>query len=496
MTTWKKTLSVMLAVLMIAAMSATAFAAGTGTITVQNAAKGETYSIYKIFDATLSESRTDGKADSVTYTFSGNLPASLSGVFEKVGETDYVQKKTGATDAQIFAALAAYIEAEHLSPTQSDDATGGPLAFTNVPYGYYYVTSSLGSTATVTSNNPDAVIYDKNTATPDASKTAEGTSYSIGDTVKYTAEFDTTNYLGEGENSKQVIEYVIQDTLPAFITDVTVTSITIDGAPATLQQFNADGEIKIAWATKNADNTYTSLYDQGAKIVVKYQGTLASLVNVGAANTNTIELKANVANGVPWSTSFENSNEIKTYAAAIKKTDGTDPLPGAQFTVRGLQVEQLSAGVYRVVSYDPAGTAQSAVMDTDQNGMLYIVGLAANASLTVTEYKAPDGYNKLTETKTLTPQLLSTEIITETGTRYYDEDGNLVSTSSGAATSKSVTRNLSELDADALEIVNNQGSLLPETGGVGTTVFYIVGAALVLGAGVFLFVRKRMSREK
>ena len=71
-----------------------------------------------------------------------------------------------------------------------------------------------------------------------------------------------------------------------------------------------------------------------------------------------------------------------------------------------------------------------------------------------------------------------------------------MSTSSGAATSKSVTRNLSELDADALEIVNNQGSLLPETGGVGTTVFYIVGAALVLGAGVFLFVRKRMSREK
>lgn len=492
----KRILPIILAVVTIAAMSVTVYAEDTGTITVQNAAKGETYSIYKIFDATISEAQTAGESDSIAYTFAGDLPASLSGVFEKIGDTDYVQKKDGATDAAVFAALASYVEAEGLSPVQSDAAAGGPLEFTNVPYGYYYVTSSLGSTATVTSNNPNAVIYDKNTAVPDASKTADGTSYSIGDTVKYTAEFDTTNYLGEGENSKQVIEYVIKDTLPEFISGVTVTGITVGGAAATLQQFNADGEIKIAWATKNADNTYTSIYDQGSKIVVNYEGTLTSAVNIGAGNTNSIELKAIVESGDPWSTTFENTSEIKTYAAAIKKTDGATPLPGAQFTVKGLQVEQLSSGVYRVVSYDPAGTTQSAVMDTDANGMLYIVGLAETASLTVTEYKAPDGYNKLTETKTLTPQILSTEIITESGTRYYDEDGNLMSTVTGSATSKSVTRNLNELDTNALEIVNNQGSLLPETGSIGTTVFYIVGAALVLGAGIFLFVRKRMSREK
>lgn len=499
MKTLKKILPFLLVAVILVAMSSAAFAAGgTGTITVQNAAKGETYSIYKVFDATISESRTDGESDSIAYTFTGDLPASLSGVFEKIGDTDYVQKKEGATDTAIFEALAAYVAG--LTPTDSQVAQGGPLEFTDVPYGYYYVTSSLGSTATVTSNNPDAVIYDKNTEEPSADKTVDQTSYSIGDTITYTATFETSNYLGEGENSKQVVEYVISDTLPEFISDVTVTSITIGGQTVTTQQFDADGKITIPWATKNADNTYTSLYDQGAQIIIEYEGTLTSTVNIGTANTNTIEIQPNVDNGSggkePWNESWNDSTEIKTYAAAIKKTDGTNPLPGAQFTIQGLVVEKLSDGVYRVVSYDPTSTTQSAVLDTDEDGKLYIVGLASDVSLTVTEYKAPDGYNLLTETKTLTPQLLSTEIITEDGTRYYDQDGNLVSEESSTTTSKTVERNLDDLDEAALEIVNNKGTILPETGGIGTKIFYIVGATLVIGAGVILFVRKRMCFEK
>ena len=108
-----------------------------------------------------------------------------------------------------------------------------------------------------------------------------------------------------------------------------------------------------------------------------------------------------------------------------------------------------------------------------------------------------DGVNNLlTETKTLTPQILSTEIITEDGTRYYDADGNLVSEEVNSSTSETVVRNLDDLDAQALEIVNNKGTTLPETGGIGTTIFYIVGAVLVLGAGVILFVRRRMIHEK
>ena len=153
-------------------------------------------------------------------------------------------------------------------------------------------------------------------------------------------------------------------------------------------------------------------------------------------------------------------------------------------------------GVYKVVSYNPAeNAAESAELSTDENGKLYIVGLAEDVNLTVTEFKAPNGYNKLTESVELTPQVLSEEIFETSGTKYYDAYGNLVKEEASSTTSKTVEKNLSDLDENALEIVNNKGTLLPSTGGIGTTIFYVVGAILVIGAGVMLVVKKRMSRE-
>ena len=145
-----------------------------------------------------------------------------------------------------------------------------------------------------------------------------------------------------------------------------------------------------------------------------------------------------------------------------------------------------------MVSYDPESTTESAVLDTDSDGKLYIVGLAGDASLTVTEYKAPAGYNKLTAPETLTPQVLNTAVYKEAGTYYYDAKGNLTNTETISSVEVS-GNNLSDLDADALEIVNQKGVALPSTGGMGTTIFYIVGAILVLGAGVVLVTRRRMN---
>ena len=165
------------------------------------------------------------------------------------------------------------------------------------------------------------------------------------------------------------------------------------------------------------------------------------------------------------------------------------------FTIAGLTVEEVGDGVYRVVSYNPESDTQSAEMSTDGQGKLYIVGLAKDVTLTVTEFKAPDGYNKLTETMTLKPQVLEKTIYETSGERHYDSDGNLVSESSTAATTKIVEKNLSDLDVGALKIENNKGTLLPSTGGIGTTIFYVVGGILVVGAAILLVTKKRMSRE-
>lgn len=527
----KKLAALMMAAMMALAMGITAFAqtkplnpadTDNATITINNAAKGETYSIYKLFDATV------GEGGKIAYQ-AESIPTELEDFFELDKSNNVIPKKSILGDAQdgvqgteMTPELRAALEAWAATATETNSAVsdGSALEFTGLPYGYYVMTTTHESDAedgkdakaaiTVTSTQPNASIFDKNVNEPSVTKTVEKESYSIGDTVKYTATFDTTNYMGEGADAKQVINYLISDTLPEFLTNVKVTSITIGGKPYTVDdkapQFDTKKQIMIPWANKEADGSYTSLYAQGAQIVMTYEAVLTSTTNINAADINTVSIKPYVDNGPgtpeggkPWDEEWEDTAKIATYAAAIKKVDEKgNALAGATFTIKGLKVETVTGetGVYKVVSYNPAeDAAESAELSTDENGKLYIVGLAEDVKLTVTEFKAPDGYNKLTETVELTPQVLEESIYETSGERHYDKDGNLVSESVTGGTTVTVTKNLSDLDAGALEIENNQGSLLPSTGGIGTTIFYIVGAVLVIGAGVILVAKKRMSKE-
>lgn len=546
----KKLASILLAMVMVLGMTMTTFAqtkaldpadADNAEITIKNPAKGETYTLHKLFDATVSE---DGK----NIAYQGTVPDTLADFFAVdakgyISPTDAIAVKdadgkitgTKMTD-ELKAALEAWALAD--AGVVSEVSNGdGNLVFTGLPYGYYVVTTTHESDAageppvakaaiTVTSTQPDAEIVDKNVNTPTAVKTVEKESYSIGDTVKYTGTFDTTNYIGGNGNdvaSKQVVDYVIQDTLPEYLANVKVTKITIGKTatdPGTVIEDETDlaayqfgkvtvgtGDtavtykkaILIPWATLAADGTYTNTYAQGAQIVIEYEATLTSTTNINADNTNTISIRPVVVDDdstekKPWDENWEYEAVIKTYAAAIKKVDDSrNPLAGATFTIKGLSVTAGEEGVYTVVSYDPDSTTESAELSTDAQGKLYIIGLASDVKLTVTEFKAPDGYNKLTETKELTPQILAEEIFATSGEKHYDEDGNLVSESSTATTSKTVEKNLSDLDVAALEIVNQKGTLLPSTGGIGTTIFYVVGGILVVAAGILLVTKKRMS---
>lgn len=519
----KKLSALMLAVVMALAMSITAFAQtvalnpadkDNATITINNAAKGETYSIYKLFDATVGE---DGQ---IAYQCPGEIPEGLRAFFSKDSKNNVVPadsilvkdadgKVTGTNmTEELKTALEAW--AKTATATHSAVSDGSVLEFTKLPYGYYVMTTTqidkdtAKAAITVTSTQPNASIYDKNTNEPSANKDADKDSYSIGDTITYTATFDTTNYMGEGKDAKQVIEYEIKDTLPEFLSNVTVTGITIGGTDykltdGTVPQFDNE-KIVIPWATKGTDDKYTSNYAQGAKIVVTYTAVLTSTTNINKVDVNTISIKPYVDdNGdkKPWDEEWKDKDEITTYAAAIKKVDDAgEALAGAEFTIAGLVTEKVEDGVYRVVSYKPGdATVEPTQMGTNADGKLYIVGLASDVKLAVTEAKAPDGYNKLEEAVELTSQVLSTTIYETSGERHYDKEGNLVSESSTTTTTETVTKNLDQLDEDALEIENSQGTLLPSTGGIGTTIFYIIGGILVIGAGIILVVKKRASNE-
>lgn len=534
----KKFASILLAMVMVLGMTMTTFAqtkemdsadADNATITIKNPAKGETYSLHKLFDATVS-------GDNIAYQ--GTVPDALKGFFEAdtegyihpigdIVEKDADGKITGTnmtTDLQEALETWATSAPVVISEVSNGDSD---LEFTGLPYGYYVVTTTHKTSVegddgtvtvtkaaiTVTSTQPNAEIIDKNVNVPTVDKTVEKESYSIGDTVKYTGTFDTTNYIGGNGNdvaSKQVVDYVIQDTLPEYLSNVNVTKITVGGTEIPVQQFGEvtvgtgdsavtyNKAILISWADL-VDGTYTNKYAQGAKIVIEYEATLTSTTNINADDTNTISIRPvyvddDSTDKKPWDETWEDEVVIRTYAAAIKKVDESgNPLAGATFTITGLTVEAGEAGVYTVVSYDPNSTTESAELSTDAEGKLYIIGLASDVKLNVTEFKAPDGYNKLLDSEELEPQVLTEEVFTTSGARYYDEDGNLVSESSTNTTTKTVEKNLSALDEHALEITNQRGTLLPSTGGIGTTIFYVVGGILVVAAGILLVTKKRMS---
>lgn len=475
---------------------------GDASITIANAAKGETYKVYKIFDATADEK------GNISYT--GTIPEALAGFFTQ-DNVGVIRKSTKKTDTEISTAVADYVkdlsEDTTVTPVASEESDGSSLTFTGLQYGYYGVTTTQGANVTVDSTNPNATIYDKNTKVVEVAKKADDTSYSIGDTITYTATVKTANYMGEGEDAKQVTKYVVTDTLPEFLSDVTVTSIKVGDLElkdneGNYQQFN-NKQIVIRWATEIEDSdpkAYTSLYDNGATLTITYTATLTDKVNINANNTNTVTVTPYVTDGDddnndddPWSKSYSKDSVITTYAAAVKKTDGTDALAGAKFAVKGLTVTG-SAGVYTVASYNPAADAELGTeMETDANGKLYIIGLEDGVTYSLTETVAPNGYNKLADSVNLSAQVLEKEIFAESGTRYYDAKGNLVSEESNSESSKTVEKNLSELDAAALEVENNAGTEMPSTGGIGTTIFYVVGGVMVAGAAIFLLTKRRMA---
>lgn len=495
MKTTRKILAMVLAVIMVMSLATTAFAAqtvdsgkgGSASITIANASKGETYKVVKLFDASV----TGAEDGSIVYT--GTIPSELSNYFETVN--GYIQFKADANEEAAFAAMKTWAGSQ--TATASETSDGSALTFTNLRYGYYVITTTQGTAITVDSTNPNATVYDKNTKEPSITKTANDTDVDIGQTVTYTLESMTANYLGTGEDAKQVTKYVIKDTLPAWLSEVTVTGIKIDQPNGedkvlTVEQFGNDKKIEIAWVDANNN----SLYENGSKIVITYTAKLNAQATIdGAGNKNTVTLTPYVKDGdteKPWDNTWKDDETIYTYAAALQKVDeNKKPLAGAKFAAKGLTVEKVSDGVYRVVSYVSTSQTYGTEMETDSEGQLVILGLSSESKLTVQETAAPAGYNKLTTTVEMTPVKTGEEIKATQTTIYYDANGKVTDQKTSISYTKT-TYNVSLLKT-AIVVINQAGTELPSTGGVGTTLFYVIGGLMMLMAVVLLVTKKRMA---
>lgn len=496
----RKLASLLLALVMVFALATTAFATegatpttGNGSITISNAAKGETYTIYKLFDATVN-------ADGSSIAYTGDIPDGLNTYFVK-DTNGYISATGEAKDGdKMSAGLEAALKtwAETATSTSHAVSDGSALKFNGLLLGYYVVTTSQGEQLiSVDSTMPDVTIVDKNSSSPgNLTKTASDKDVSIGDTVTYTVSFKTSNYDGAGTDAKPIVSYTIEDTLPAFLSDVTVTSIIVDndGKSETIgDRFDVtkpftDKKIVINWYNET-NNEF--LYNNGATVTITYTAKVTDKAAIaGTGNTNKVTVRWTTKDSEqPDPDGIEKNETIFTYAIALKKVNNKGvALPGAvfQFPFYVKPAADTTDGAY-IYAGTTAREGLTNQITTPASGVIVVKGVASG-NYEITEFKAPDGYNKLT-----TPVTVEAVKTGETSTHtivYLDENGKITNETTNVT---EVKVDIDAIAAKPVVVVNKAGTELPSTGGMGTTVFYVLGAVLVLGAVVLLVTKKRMS---
>lgn len=488
-----------------------------GKITLTNATAGTLYGLYKIFDATYAGNAVSYTVvkDSHWYTkidSDENAPFTLTTNDEK---TYYVTAKDGVTGEAIANWLKENISG---APTLFEKPVtpgegSATIEWSNVPYGYYYISGSLGAAVTIDTAMPAVSVIDKNQEPGNLEKTATNgvtmddnqiKSAQIGDVVDFEITYSATNYDGD----EKIVEYYVDDDMPKGF-DLVANSIAVkvgdkeltvneDYTIAYGTEDTDDFKVTIPWV--DTDSNKSSLYDSPTTITVTYKATMNAdaVIDVeededgnrieGNTNTATITHK-NDGKDTPEDPDPKKDTDtetVYTYALAIKKVDTNgQPLEGAEFVLKQGETEVKVSGENGVYTVDSNGTA---TIKSPASGLIIIKGVEG-VEYTLTETKAPKGYNLLPEPVKVTP--VKTGETTTTVTKYIDENGNVVETE----TEVEVKVENTPVAATVVVVVNFTGAQLPSTGGIGTTIFYVVGGILVIGAVILLVTRKRVSDE-
>ena len=534
-------------------------AAQTYSITVKNenesiSIKDNTYYAYRIFDATYNG---DNVAYTVNKNFTGFTYTVSDESYQGEALINYLAGLTAdsaALDAFAKAALD-YATTNHISAAGTVKATDETAVISVDAPGYYLV----AGTATAPNNQIVTAACSLTTAKPDAevnikadvpsidkkiveeSSKVEANTANIGDKVSYEITSKVPNMKGYTQYF-----FVMNDTLSKGLTYngdmvIKVGEKTLDATNGyTLTTTNNnDGSTTLEIVFKNFIQ-----YKTGDAITVTYSATLNQGASLDPTAGNPNEVKLIYSNNPNVEGKGEPDNpdkpgkgdatgetpkaETKTYVTGIKltKVDGKNTnttLTGAKFKIEGTGMKvvlvneemykesakgtyyMLKDGTYTttvpvtdkknagynadryddtskkyekvdVVTKDTALTEINATGYVDANGVLTFEGLGAG-SYTITELVAPNGYNLLKESIkvniTAEAALDKCTWIVTAGSNIVTADGNLY----------------------AFQVENNAGAELPSTGGIGTTVFYVLGGLLVVCAGVLLITKRRMNKN-
>lgn len=474
--TFKKLMAALLAVALLCAMAVPAFAADApGSITISNAVSGKTYNVYRILDIATHNDGYTGIVYKTNDKWSEFINSTdvKSHYFTAVGSDGVVTVKDRLTadDAKALAVSAKAWLGAHTDITADATAitaTSSTVNFTNLELGYYLVVSSgwdddIEVVCSLDTTKPNIEINEKNGKPTiekkivENSTLAESNTAGIGDYVQFKITVNVID--GQPRN------YVIHDKMSAGLTfvntteypvEVKVGTSTLTSTEYSLNKSTTDG---CAFELKINDN----ILQPNDVVTVTYYGQVNPSAVINGDNTN----EAKLTYGTNGNSTWENTT-TKVFGFKVFKHAGTDTehlLPGAEFrlykTVNGENYYAQFDANGLLTGWTTDATASGVTMTSNSTKALVLSGLDAGTYY-LEETKAPDGYNKLTDPVTVT----------------ITEDGKVNETANGT-----------------VYVSNNAGATLPSTGGMGTTLFYVIGGGLMVAAVVLLVTKKRMENK-
>ena len=515
----KKIMAVLLAAIMTMAMAVTAFAvegaSETNTLTVnvkdgQNL-NGQTINLYKLFDVTESSDTTGSKNYAYTVnTATGykdalvsvlGSPITASSTDEEFAAAVLALKDVDGTKIQKFAndftkhALTKNLTATATSEKITEENKTS-YTFNNLAAGYYlvYVTGGKEIQSSLVTVDETTNTVNLKTEAPSITKTADKKTAEIGKVVTYTVTgvipdttgYDSYVYKINDELSKGLdfVNDANGAALDAGATKVNVTVAFTDAGVTDAGTAPTTAAIDTNNSKKMSLDLSTWVRDNKANKGKTFTVTYYAKVNKDAEVTNNNKASLEYGNN-PNDTTTTTPSEAKTntYPLDINKikTGSEEKLAGAKFRLysseadakandksKAIKVSPVVAGVAGNYVVDPASTTTEfeSVKSIEGKGYnLHINGLEAKDYWLV-ETQAPEGFNKLTDP------------IKVTITKGNDAEWT-------------VNKNDTEEKDKIIDIENSTGSLLPSTGGMGTIIFAVIAAILVLGVAVSFIRDKR-----
>ena len=523
----RKLASLLLALVMVFALATTAFAA-TVTVPTDGILKDHTFTAYQIFsgreeNGILSDVQWGSGIGSDAFLNALKVDTTCSSLFTNCTTAADVAKVLG--DNNTNTALANAV-AKLAYANKTGDGTGLTSGENTLADGYYLIvdtTENVGEGGAYNTALLQVVgninITVKTAAPTVEKKVKEGDSYgdvadcNIGDAVEFLLIGSVPDMSGY-----DTYKYIFHDTLSAGLDAPETSNVkvylsadrVVDASDAEVTgSFNitvSGQEITVSCADLK---TTVNGIDNVSYVIVKYSAVLNAKAEIGLnGNTNTVKLEYSNKPDQSGSGDTDNTGKtpedkviVFTYELDTTKVDGKDntkKLAGAKFVLLNsdvTKVAKITNGMFDGWQDLPAAGADNkiaaeswtadTVLTSGDDGLFKVTGLDEGI-YKLREIVAPAGYNMLD--KDITVVITATTSTSWDGVTPSDALTNLEVTAGNVAGTGNTSTGIA-----AITVANNAGSTLPETGGMGTTIFYVLGSILVVAAVVLLVTKKRMS---